>query len=261
LEKALDEDAIRHAFEHASLPAKAARRTEGGEVDPFAAGKDAYEARLLKLLKARLNRQLQEVLDLLGDPPDVTRIPPEWWDTQTGQMIADLRPQMEAMARDAMLGYAAEVGVGVEWGVIAEEAAAWAERYAGELIRGITDTTRKVVGRKVAEFIRTPGRTIGDLKADLAPHFGETRAQMIAVTETTTAYAQGTLFYQRALADAGVRMVRVWHTSRDEKVCPVCGPLDGKTEDVWAAQFPGGPKAHPNCRCWVTLTLAEEPAA
>ncbi len=263
LEKALDEDAIRHAFEHASLPAKAARRTEGGEVDPFAAGKDAYEARLLKLLKARLNRQLQEVLDMLGDPPDVTRIPPEWWDTQTGQMIADLRPQMEAMARDAMLGYAAEVGVGVEWGVIAEEAAAWAERYAGELIRGITDTTRKVVGRKVAEFIRTPGRTIGDLKADLAPHFGETRAQMIAVTETTRAYAAGTTFYQNALAEAGVKMVRVWHTSRDEKVCVQCGPLNGKPEAEWPAEIrsPDYPPRHPQCRCWTTLTLAEEPAA
>ena len=263
LEKALDEDAIRHAFEHASLPAKATRRTEGGEVDPFAAGKDAYEARLLKLLKARLNGQLQEVLDLLGDPPDVTRIPPEWWDTQTGQMIADLRPQMEAMARDAMLGYAVEVGVGIEWGVIAEEAAAWAEQYAGELIRGITDTTRKVVGRKVAEFIRTPGRTIGDLKADLAPHFGETRAQMIAVTETTRAYAAGTTFYQNALAEAGVKMVRVWHTSRDEKVCVQCGPLDGKPEAEWPAEIrsPDYPPRHPQCRCWTTLTLAEEPAA
>jgi SPP1 gp7 family putative phage head morphogenesis protein len=161
------------------------------------------------------------------------------------------------MARDAMLGYAAEVGVGVEWGLVAEQAAAWAESYTYELVRGIMDTTRQVLQRKVAEFIRTPGRTIGDLRADLAPHFGEVRAQMIAITETTRAYAQGTAFYQQALVEAGIRMVRVWHTSRDERVCPLCAPLDGKAESVWAAQFPAGPPAHVLCRCWATLTPAE----
>jgi hypothetical protein len=259
LEKALNEDAVRHAFEHAALPMKATRRTVSGEVDPFAAGKDTAEARLLKLLKARLNGQLQEVLDLLGEPPDFSRIPPEWWDTQTGRMIADLRPQLEAMARDAMLGYATEVGVSFEWGLVAERAAAWAEQYAGELVRGIVDTTRDLLRRKVAEFIRTPGRTVGDLRADLAPHFGEVRAQMIAVTETTRAYAQGTLFYQQALAEAGVKMERVWRTSADEAVCvAICVPLNGKPESVWRDRFPDGPPAHVNCRCWATMTLAED---
>jgi HK97 family phage portal protein len=258
LEKAGDEDTVRHAFEHAALSMKVSRRTVSGEVDPFASSKDSYEARLLKLLKARLNGQLAEVLDLLGDPPDLARIPAEWWDTQTGRMIADLRPQLEAMARDAMLGLAADVGVAFEWGLVAEQAAIWAEQYAGALVRGIMDTTLHLLRRKVAEFIRTPGRTIGDLKADLAPHFGEIRAQMIAVTETTTAYAQGTLFYQQALAEAGVKMVRVWHTSRDEAVCTaICVPLDGKPESVWRDRFPGGPPAHVNCRCWLTMTLAE----
>ena len=217
----------------------------------------AYAKLLAKLLKAYGGR----LLERLGDPPDLSRLTPAFWDTETGRMLAELRPQIEAMARDAMLGLAAEIGVAFEWGLVAEQAAAWAERYAYDLVTGIVDTTRKVVQRKVAEYVRTPGRTIGDLRADLAPHFGEIRAQMIAVTETTRAYAQGTLFYQQALAQAGVRMVRVWHTSRDEKVCPICNPpgdpLEGKTEDKWPAELAGGPPAHVSCRCWTTLTLAE----
>lgn len=40
--------------------------------------------------------------------------------------------------------------------------------------------------------------------------------------------------------------------------CDICGPLNGKTERHWAAQFPDGPPAHPRCRCEDTLSAFGE---
>ena len=37
----------------------------------------------------------------------------------------------------------------------------------------------------------------------------------------------------------------VWVTRRDEKVCPVCGPRDGRRYSGAS----NGPPAHPRCRC------------
>lgn len=38
----------------------------------------------------------------------------------------------------------------------------------------------------------------------------------------------------------------VWRTAADERVCPVCGPLDGQE---WPSDAGPMPPAHPNCRC------------
>lgn len=54
----------------------------------------------------------------------------------------------------------------------------------------------------------------------------------------------------------------VWYTAKDERVCPVCAPMHGKTrkvnerfrlptgEQVWA------PQVHPHCRCDVVLVMS-----
>jgi hypothetical protein len=52
---------------------------------------------------------------------------------------------------------------------------------------------------------------------------------------------------------ADLKLLRVWHTQRDEKVCEICGPLDGKNQRFWEDKSEGGPPAHPNC------VLAETP--
>lgn len=48
----------------------------------------------------------------------------------------------------------------------------------------------------------------------------------------------------KAYRDAGVKRV-MWVTDRDEKVCAVCGPRDGKVYDIDKAP----PFPHWNCRC------------
>lgn len=54
----------------------------------------------------------------------------------------------------------------------------------------------------------------------------------------------------KAFKDSGVRRVR-WNTEHDDRVCDVCGPLDGKIFDIDKAP----PKQHPGCRCYYTAVI------
>jgi len=170
---------------------------------------------------------------------------------------AALRPELEAIATQRALAIGAEIGVQFDPAVINTAAADWVRDYSFGLVTRLTNTTREVLRRAMTTVIETPGILPGDLAQLLEPAFGAYRAEMIAVTEVTRAYAQAENQYQREIAEYGVEMRRIWHTAMDDKVCAICGPLDGLREDGpkgWAAQFPDGPPAHPNCRCGLGLS-------
>ena len=54
--------------------------------------------------------------------------------------------------------------------------------------------------------------------------------------------------------DLEVVIWTVWRTAADERVCPVCGPLDGQE---WPGDAGPQPPAHPNCRCARLFSRAE----
>jgi hypothetical protein len=66
------------------------------------------------------------------------------------------------------------------------------------------------------------GETLPQLIERLVPLFGEKRAELIAVTEVTRAFAEGNMVAWR---ESGVIQKRRWNTANDELVCPICGPL------------------------------------
>lgn len=47
------------------------------------------------------------------------------------------------------------------------------------------------------------------------------------------------------------RLVARLFTQGDERVCPLCGPLDGLYEWEWPAAAKGGTPIHTRCRCWL----------
>ena len=221
-------------------------------LDPLGAAKDTAEARLLRLLRSRLNRQMEAVLVALGDPPNLNNLTPEFWETEAGKMLATVRPEIEAMVIAGAEAGSAAVPLLWDEIVILQEAVEWAQQYAYGLVTQVNVNTIALLRRVVSAFVETPGMTIGDLRRELAPAFGERRAQTIAVTETTRAFEQGHRQVQRELARAGLKRVREWRTAADERVCTeLCAPLDGKTEDQWRGI--DGPPAHPNCRCFTVL--------
>lgn len=142
---------------------------------------------------------------------------------------------------------AVEVGM---WELANNAAAQWAMSYGYELVRGLLQTTRDALQAEVAEYIRN-SETIGQLTARIrqSSGFSEQRARRIAITEITRAFAIGGL---QAWKASGVIEQREWRTNSDEKVCPQCGPLDGKVVGL-NEEFDEGvisPPRHPSCRCW-----------
>ena len=89
------------------------------------------------------------------------------------------------------------------------------------------------------------------------------RAFMIARTELAFAYNQGAYWGTKQAQAQGFlpEMEKVWATAHDERVCPVCGGLDGVRRGM-DEPFPFETRltdpqvrlmapAHPNCRCAV----------
>jgi hypothetical protein len=162
----------------------------------------------------------------------------------------------------ASLGVTAEQ---VDGNWINERARAWAEAYAYDLIRGIAETSRDVVATAVEDFVRTPGRTVGQVISALEPTFGAARAKRIAVTEITRAYAEGQMELGIELQRRwpNIPVVKRWFTNNDDLVCEICGPLDTLLipfdEPFVRGDSPDGvditnPPAHVNCRCWMSVT-------
>lgn len=133
------------------------------------------------------------------------------------------------------------------------------DAYMPKLIKGLTDTTRNLVKQVVDNARASGGITNEELIRQLTPAFGRRRAEMIAVTEYTRSASNATTVYRDYLSDFGIDTQRVWNTEGDEivKKCPICYPLNGKTEEVWGERFPDGAPAHPRCRCDISIRIVK----
>ncbi len=77
--------------------------------------------------------------------------------------------------------------------------------------------------------------------------FSPVRAERIAVTETTRAVVEGERAYVAELErETGQRMIPIWMTANDERVCPICAPRNEKP--IKDGVYPPG---HVGCRCGV----------
>lgn len=169
-----------------------------------------------------------------------------------------IEPRLVEAATNEGIRLAAEVGVQFDIAVVNAAAQEWAKSYTYDLVKGLTETTQKVLRGAMEKYTTLPGMTIGELQALIEPAFGVVRAEMISITEITRAYSQATNHYQRELEDSGIRTTRVFHTSHDELVCPRCLPWNGKPESMWGLEYPSGPPLHTRCRCFLTLTAAKK---
>ncbi len=137
-------------------------------------------------------------------------------------------------------------------------AKSWAATNAGQLARGMTHKTRERLN-EAARHVNAAEEIIKEIDRS----FGKARAKRAAVTETTRAIVTGEeIAADRVEAELGWHLVRIWQTERDERVCPVCGPLQGKPQSYYGPRV-GAPPAHYQCRCWLVWKriFAEQPIA
>jgi HK97 family phage portal protein len=177
---------------------------------------------------------------------------PEFWSGEDALLAAFLTAYLEQWAEKgigANVDFLAQVGLGIDANVNAR-AAAWAGRHALELARNLNATTKELARAKVANWLRQPSRLAEDLEKDLrrmiAPRW---RAELIAQSEITLALSAA---HEEVGVELGpIRKGDIWSTAHDERVCPVCAPLNGARRDP-GGLYPGGygpPPAHPRCRC------------
>lgn len=179
--------------------------------------------------------------------------------------------------------------VEIDWDLPHLRAYQWALNYAAQLVTRVTNTTKQAIAREVAEFaISEEGvLTLARRLRQKFP-FSEQRSRLIAVTETTRSFAEGSRegFKESNLVD-GMQ----WVTANDERVCPICAPLGGLKygedgADPTSRQnqeargvvtdldsrfvHPGGPgaaarfegrafdvPAHPGCRCYLAPVISD----
>ncbi len=184
-------------------------------------------------------------------------LPDAFWSDERRRLLALLGPAIEGAAMDGAAAAARRLGgIGLDYETVNQSAADWARQYTDELLGQLGATSEKLVGDALAAWIEQPGATMGDLVGLLTPRFAgnQARADLIAVTEITRAYANG---QKAAFQAAGVTRWR-WNTNRDELVCPVCAPLNGQVVEIGQpfGEFRGKtfsePPSHPGCRCWVS---------
>lgn len=234
--------------------------------EPGRKEKEEAEARLARIFRKAFNKQKVVVSSWLEN---------EYWDRLTKadpaipdldfdeEDYSDLISQFINMAKKGILLF----GTGkpmIDYTLANAEAVKWAKEYAYSLVKGINETTRDTLRTVVRSFVDTPGFTLGDIMRELP--FDEVRAQRIAITETTRAFAEGEMMAGRELRREfpGVRIIKIFYTNADDRVCPVCAPLDGMevdfedgfTTEEDKSEGIDAPPAHPGCRCWVETTTA-----
>ena len=230
---------------------------------PDIPNRDKLERKIARLLGRFNQTQLGELLEMMGNSPNMAKVPPSFWTESQQALAAELVPFSEAVYLEAAERVIDSVPLPIsfDWTLVNQDAADWAVREVGKLVTKITETTRKRIGNAVSSYF-TEAQTIGDLEMRLARMtdrfgsiLGPRRAEMISVTEITRAATQGELGVARQLKNEGIEMRKVWQTNKDDLVCAICEPLQGKEESVWRSIAPAGPPAHVRCRCGLSLLL------
>lgn len=152
---------------------------------------------------------------------------------------------------DALLALGATT-ISLDYELLNEAALIYARQYSFPLVSMLIETGKLTLQNEFSDWI-TSGQPLQSLIDNLAPMFGQVRAEMIAATEVTRIYAESN---QIAWRSSGVVESKRWQTAVDELVCPICRPLHRDTAPLngsFSSEYGAieSPPAHPRCRCWI----------
>jgi len=201
-------------------------------------------------LEGRLQKAISAIYDSWLDK--ITRATLSNQVLDLSPMYTEIQAATELMYQDAVtsgvLAQAAELGWGVEYEDLLTDSLERAGEAGNVLVKRISGTDTKFIDKVKAQL--AAGEITEDAARELLEKtFSKVRAGLIAITETTRAMQASSDALQADLAAQNIETVQRWLTAEDERVCPVCGPLDHTTEDTWREVIGDGPPAHVNCRC------------
>jgi len=183
----------------------------------------------------------------MTDPLD-----PDFWGEEAGILYNILFPLFrDAAVASALSSYtelAGMVDLGLSWDVVNTAAISWAEQYTEDVVNQISQTSMTAFLNNYEEWVLS-GDPISALIETLEPYYGEIRAEMVAITEVTRAYASGNIAaWQLTGMVTGFNV----QTAEDDVVCPICE----EERDRGVHELTDDPPPyHVRCRCWLTPVL------
>lgn len=198
-----------------------------------------FEQQLGRSLGLVTIRRLRELKRLLGRPPRMANVPASFW--------TDLRNEIDSQLSAILL--LIFIAAADEEGQPDSTAAAqqYASRRSSLAASWVVDSARDRLASAEASAIADPG--MPDVATVIDVVFTPERIDVIATTEITAAQSAGTdygIWTTRGLSERDL-----WITEDDGSVCKICRPLHQVGRSIWTRQFPAGPPAHINCRCWI----------
>lgn len=220
------------------------------------------EAALAKEIATALGQSQDRVLEAarLGLDPAGDAFWRREHDLLRPRLLAHWLEHVSDLLRAVILEAEAALGAGADWTLVNQQAADWANRFVGDEIKRVLDTTRTAVRSAVRNWIEA-GQELPELTKALTPTFGKSRAELIAATEVTRAFSEANNLawqaqglpaisyrspahprcrcWQRPEILPDKTWVIVWQTAVDERVCQVpietpwgtvagCGDLHGR---------------------------------
>lgn len=131
-----------------------------------------------------------------------------------------------------------------------------------DLVTAIDETTRDYIRTVIVRGV-SEGQSYGEMARAITDRYAEfavgkpqlhidSRAHLIAVTETGQAYSHGNYIVGEELRDAGLKMEKHWDTMGDSRVSAGCAENEGAGWIPFDSAFPSGhlrPLRFPGCRC------------
>lgn len=133
----------------------------------------------------------------------------------------------------------------IEWNELRRAAEAYIDDYVDSWWAELEATTRDAL-RDAIRDVQENGGSLADVRRRIRPWFDQTRADTIAITETSRLMGQGAQATYRALGFPGWE----WRTAADDHVCVTC---NDRARASRITPYPMGVAfipAHPRCRCW-----------
>lgn len=234
--------------------------------------RDTLEADFARKISRLTSKKRKELEQLLGNPPDVTKVPPQFWADAERELNNEMTLLLILIAASSYTqhggepvepyrmfpvgpGVADAMKIGTDGKVVPYSILQWAAENSGNVASEWSKHSQDMLNTAQKDWTQTADETgehptRGDIRDVTLRIFGPGRASRIAVNETTRSQHFGS---EHAIATTvGLSPDDIWKTSEDDRVCPICSPLDNQPRSYWGRFFPDGPPdPHPLCRCYI----------
>jgi hypothetical protein len=234
--------------------------------------RDTLEADFARKISRLTNKKRKELEQLLGNPPDVTKVPPQFWADAERELNNEMILLLILIAASSYTQHGGELvppsavspfdrafeqslGLSIDEPLPPEPIIRWAAENSGNVASEWSKHSQDILNSAQKDWTQTTIETgehptKGEIRDVTLRIFGPGRASRISVNETTRSQHFGS---EHAIAmTVGLSPDDIWKTSEDDRVCPICSPLDNQPRSYWWRFFPDGPPdPHPLCRCYI----------